>query len=89
MLLLVVVSRGSTKDNPDPARLGSGGLTGVGLSAIGASPTGNGLYDLGLFTVVADDQMTDVDDALARGVQALLAPLRGDLCRIVHVDFAE
>jgi hypothetical protein len=78
MLLLVVVSRGSTKDNPDPARLGSGGAYRGG--AIGASPTGNGLYDLGLFTVVADDQMTDVDDALARGVQALSEAIYAGSC---------
>jgi Helix-turn-helix len=37
----------------------------------GASPTRNGLDDLDLFAVVADDVMADVDDAISAGVGAL------------------
>jgi hypothetical protein len=42
----------------------------VGLSAICVTAARHGLYDLGLFTIVANDQMTDVDDALVAGVGA-------------------
>jgi hypothetical protein len=45
-------------------------LTRVGLSTIRAAAARNGLDD---FDLVADDQMTDVDDALVAGVGALEA----------------
>jgi len=38
-----------------------------------AAAAGQGLDDLYLFAVVADDHMTDVDDALVAGVGALEA----------------
>jgi hypothetical protein len=58
-----------------PGRLGSCMAYRGGLSTIRATAAGNGLDHLGLFTVVAVDQMTDVDDALVAGVgtQALKA----------------
>jgi hypothetical protein len=48
-------------------------LTRVGLSTIRAAAARNGLDDFDLFAIVADDQMTDVDDALVAGVGALEA----------------
>ena len=48
-------------------------LSGVGLSAIRASPTRNGVNYLDLFAVVTDDQMTDEDSAVEADVGALKA----------------
>jgi hypothetical protein len=40
------------------------------VACFSAALTRNGLDDLGLFAVLADDQMADVDDALATDVRA-------------------
>jgi len=47
-------------------------LIGVGLSAIRAAPTRNGLDDLYLVAVVTYDQMADVDDAISAGEGVVL-----------------
>jgi hypothetical protein len=45
----------------------------VGLSAIRASPTRNGVYDLDLFTGTGVlDKVPDVDDAIVAGVGVIL-----------------
>jgi hypothetical protein len=46
---------------------------GAVLSAIRATSARNGLDDLDLFTVVADNKMTDEDGAIGAGVGALEA----------------
>src|SRR5215217_167909 len=46
---------------------------GVGLSAIRAAAARNGVDDLNLFAVLADDLVPDVDNAIVTGVGALQA----------------
>jgi len=48
-------------------------LIGVGLSAIRAAAARNGLDDLNLFAVLADDLVPDVDNAIGADVGALEA----------------